>query len=194
MPSGPTQGYGPVRRLPPGPAEDGDLMSDSYHDLLTRLFRESQRALRRYVRRRGASRGTAEELVQEAFLRTYENAERLQTPRAFLFSTARNLTADARRQRRVRKTDMLEEVDVSGMVSPETSPEGQVLAEEESRILKEAIDRLPPQCRAVFVMKVFQACSYQEIAGRLGISPRTVENHIARALRKTDEYLRRRYR
>lgn len=169
-------------------------MPDSYHDLLTRLFRESQRALRRYLLRRGASKDMADEVVQEAFLRTFENVGRVQTPRAFLFSTARNLVADARRQRRTQKTDSIGEIDVTGVVSSGTSPEAEVLADEESRLLKEAIDRLPPQCRRVFALKVFHACSYKEIAQRLGLSPRTVENHVARALRETDEYLRRRYR
>ena len=169
-------------------------MSDSRAALFSRLFSESHRALRQYVRRLVSSRETAEDIVQEAFLRTYEYAERAETPRAFLFSTARHLAADFHRHNRVAQTDYLGDLDVSNVVSPGESLEGEALANERSRLLKEAVERLTPQCRAAFTLKVFHACSYKDIAHRLGLSPKTVENHIARALRETHEHLRRRYK
>jgi RNA polymerase sigma-70 factor, ECF subfamily len=167
----------------------------SYHRnlLFSKLFCESNQALRRYVRRLIKSRETAEDIVQEAFLRTYEHADRVETPRAFLFSAARNLAADARRHNRVQNTNSLGDFDTSRVVSPAESIEDGVLADERSRLLKEAVERLSPQCRAAFALRVFHAYSYKEIAQRLGLSPKTVENHIARALRETHDYLRRRY-
>jgi RNA polymerase sigma-70 factor (ECF subfamily) len=60
-------------------------------------------------------------------------------------------------------------------------------------LLEEAVARLSPQCRAAFTLRVFGGCSYREIAQQLRISPKTVENHIARALRQTHQYMRRRY-
>jgi RNA polymerase sigma factor (sigma-70 family) len=169
-------------------------MADSRADLLGRLFSESRPALRRYVRRLVGSRETADDVVQEAFLRTYVNADHVKVPRAFLFSTARNLAADSRRHNRVTKSDPLGDSDDSEVVSLSESPEGQALADERSRLLRHAIERLSPQCRAAFVLKVFHACSYKDIAQRLGIAPKTVENHIARALRETHQYLRQRYK
>jgi RNA polymerase sigma-70 factor (ECF subfamily) len=59
--------------------------------------------------------------------------------------------------------------------------------------MQEAIDRLPPQCRAAFALRVFHECSYKEVADRLGISAKTVEKHIARGLRETHSYLTKRY-
>jgi RNA polymerase sigma factor (sigma-70 family) len=168
-------------------------MSDSRNDCLARLFSGSRQALRRYIRRLVSSRETADDIVQEAFLRTYEHADRIETPRAFLFSAARNLASDTHRRNRIHKTDSLGDFDVSHVVHPSESPEGGVLADEQSRLLKEAVERLSPQCRAAFTLRVFHDCSYKEIARRLGVSPKTVENHIARALRETHEYLRRRY-
>jgi RNA polymerase sigma-70 factor, ECF subfamily len=169
-------------------------MSDSRRDPLIRLFAESHRALRQYVRRLVRSRETAEDIVQEAFLRTYEHAERVEIPRAFLFSTARNLATNFHRHNRVAQTDSLQEWDVSNVVARGESVEGQALADERSRLLKDAVERLSPQCRAAFTLRVFHACSYKDIAARLGLSPKTVENHIARGLRETHEYVRRRYR
>jgi RNA polymerase sigma-70 factor (ECF subfamily) len=140
------------------------------------------------------SRETADEIVQEAFLRTYRQADRIETPRAFLFSTAKNLAADVRRHHRVAKTDLLGDFDVPGVVPEGESLEDKALADERSRLLRDAVERLSPQCRAAFTLKVFHACSYKEIAQKLGLSPKTVENHIARGLREMHAYMRLRYK
>jgi len=42
-------------------------------------------------------------------------------------------------------------------------------------------------------MKMYEGCSYKEIASVLGLSEKTVENHIARALRDTHEYVSKAY-
>jgi RNA polymerase sigma-70 factor (ECF subfamily) len=168
-------------------------MPDSRATLVSRLFFESGGALRRYVRRLVRSPEAAEDILQEAFLRTYEHADRVEKPRAFLFSLARNLASDARRHHRTQKTDSWGDLDASNVVAPGESVEGGLLLEERSRLLREAVERLSPQCRAAFTLRVFHACSYKEIAQRLGLSPKTVENHIARGLRETHDYLRRRY-
>lgn len=159
-----------------------------------RLFLESHRALRRYVRRLVPSMASADDIMQEAFLRTYEHGNRSTTPRAVLFSAARNLALDARRHARVAKTDSVGDLDALGVVSSDDSPETLALADEESRLLREAVQRLPPQCRAVFALRVFHACSYREIADRLGISVKTVEKHVAQGLRESHRHLKRQYR
>lgn len=164
----------------------------SQRDLISRLYSHSHRALLRYVRRLVASYDTADEVVQEAFLRTYQNAGRVDTPRAFLFTTARNLAASARRTQQSRRTEALGDLEPLGIESNEKCPEERALADEELRLLQRAVAHLPPQCGAVFSLRIFHSCSYKEIAERLGITPKTVENHIARAVRETHEYLRRR--
>lgn len=168
-------------------------MSDVGKDVFERLFAESREALRRYVRRFVTSKETADEIVQEAFLRTYEHSADVKIPRAFLFSTARNLALDSRRHDRIARTDLLGDVDAAGVVSEGESPEAGLLAKQQSVLLRDAVARLPPQCRTAFTLKVFHGCSYKEIAERLGISTKTVEHHIARGLRDTHTYLRQRY-
>ncbi len=165
-------------------------MSDAVKDVFERLFSESRDPLRRYVQRLVGSKETADEIVQEAFLRTYEHSADVKIPRAFLFSTARNLALDSRRHDRIARTDSMGDIDVAGVVSESESPEASLLANQRSRLLKEAVARLPPQCRTAFTLKVFHGCSYKEIAQRLGISPKTVEHHIARGIRDTHGYLR----
>jgi len=169
-------------------------MPESRADFFSKLFSDSHAALRRYVRRLVRSRETADEIVQEAFLRTYERADPRQAPKTFLYTIARNLATDHRRHDRIAQTDAVGDLDNLDVVSPLESFEAWLLAEERTRLLRDAVEQLPPQCRAVFALKVFHAYSYKEIAQRLGISTKTVENHLARGMSDTRSYLRRRYR
>lgn len=158
-----------------------------------RLFAESRDALRRYVGRLVGSPSTAEEIVQEAFLQTYAQREQVQVPRAFLFSAARMLASKAHRHDRVVRASSAQDLEAALVQGQAPSPEDRLLAEERVRLLKQVMARLPRQCRTAFTLRVFQDCSYKEIAERLGISVRTVEKHLALGLRETRRELLRAY-
>jgi RNA polymerase sigma-70 factor (family 1) len=167
--------------------------SESRTEIFTKLFAESREALHRYIRRFVGSSETAKEIVQEAFLRTYRQGESVTTLRAFLFSTARNLAANEYRHRRIVERGGFRDFGDSWVKTERESLEAELLRDERNRLVQEAIDRLPPQCRAAFTLRVFHECSYKEVAERLGISAKTVEKHIARGLHDTHSYLKRRY-
>jgi RNA polymerase sigma-70 factor (ECF subfamily) len=167
--------------------------SESRTEIFTKLFAESREALHRYIRRFVGSSETAKEIVQEAFLRTYRQRESVTTLRAFLFSTARNLAANEYRHRRIVEKGPLGDFGDPWAATERESLEAELLRDERNRLILEAIDRLPPQCRAAFTLRVFHQCSYKEVAERLGISAKTVEKHIARGLHDTHSYIKRRY-
>jgi RNA polymerase sigma-70 factor, ECF subfamily len=166
---------------------------ESRTEIFTKLFTESRQALQQYIQRFVGSSETAKEIVQEAFLRTYRQRESVTTLRAFLFSTARNLAANEYRHRRIVEKGPLGDLGDSWVVTERESLETELLRDERNRLILEAIDRLPPQCRAAFTLRVFHQCSYKEVAERLGISAKTVEKHIARGLHDTHSYIKRRY-
>lgn len=169
-------------------------MADALHDRFSQFFAETRQGLLRYVRRLGQSGEGAEDIVQEAYARTLEQVHQVETPKAFLFVTARNLVWNAHRHHRVAATEMVGDIDEMGVAdSSGASPEDALIAEEASMLLRQAIERLPTQCRAAFALKVFHACSYKEISEQLGISTKTVEKHIARGLHDTHAFMRRRY-
>ena len=167
--------------------------SESRTETFVRLFADSRQALHRYIRRFVRSSETAQEIVQEAFLRTYRERESVTTLRAFLFSTARNLAANEFRHRRTVERDTLARFDESLADAEGESLESGLLRDERNRLVQEAINRLPPQCRAAFTLRVFHEYSYKEVADHLGISVKTVEKHISRGMRETNCFLKVRY-
>lgn len=172
----------------------GTPVADPRSQVFARLFAESGAALRRYVRRLVQSPESADEIVQEAFLRTYEHARSDRPPGALLYSIAHNLAMDHHRYaRRVKTYAWEEEGSPRAAFAESESLEAWLLQEERSSLLKDAVEQLAPQCRAAFALRVFHGCSYRDIAGQLGISEKTVEAHVSRGIRETYRYLRRRY-
>ena len=155
------------------------------------MFALSSAGLKRYVRRFVHSREIAEEIAQEAFLRAYKHAEDNRPAQALLYSIARNLALDHYRHERSAQAQPLGEIPPP--FSEGESLESWIVAQEKSALLKNAIERLPPQCRAAFALKIFRGLDYQEIAQILGVSHKTVEGHISRGIRETYRYLRMRY-
>ena len=71
---------------------------------------------------------------------------------------------------------------------PEESYELRQIEENELMVkLYAAIDSLPEKCRQVFELSRFEELKQQEIADRLGISIKTVKNHITIALKKLNQ-------
>lgn len=60
---------------------------------------------------------------------------------------------------------------------------GDIEAQDLQSIIDEAIESLPPKCRIVFSLSRFEELSYKEIAAKLDISVKTVENQIGKALK-----------
>lgn len=168
-------------------------MRDIRDQGFARLFSDSREVLSRYVRRLVRSRSAAEEIVQEAFLRTYTQGEVSGSLRPYLFSVARNLAFKTKRHDQVVNACAVS-FGASDLHAAYESPEEAALADERIRALKEAIAALPPQCRAAFTLRMFHDRSYKEIAAHLGISAKTVEKHIATGAREVRAALVRRYK
>ena len=58
----------------------------------------------------------------------------------------------------------------------------------EARV-QQAMNELPEQCRTIFQLSRFEGLKYREIAGRLNLSVKTVENQMGKALRVLREKL-----
>jgi RNA polymerase sigma factor (sigma-70 family) len=142
-------------------------------------------ALMRYLTQKRAMQIDAEDLRNDIYIRVLEAAAvaRPAIPRAFLFSTARNLLIDIARRHRVVAIDLLEDLDALNVLIDHVSPERQASGRQQLQRLSALFDRMPAKCRRVFWMRRIDGLSQKQVAQRLSLTEATVEKHVYRALR-----------
>ena len=133
----------------------------------------------RYVR----STTIAEEVVQEAFLKLWEQRQHLKSDgslRAYLYRAVKNRSLNHLRDQRTRtqKTEALAEY-LTHALSPADKA---MLQEELAHRIREALDALPERRRTIFVLSKLHGLTHAEIASVLGISINTVDTQMRRAL------------
>ncbi len=143
-------------------------------------------------------RDEADTAVQDTFLKAYKALRRpieLEDPGKWLTRIAVNTCLDRLRsrawkfwQRRPRQQD--EELLLMMTPAGNPSAEDEVFAREIGARLAEALERLSPQQRAVFMLKHFEDRRLEEIAEILGLEVGTVKAHMARALARLRVLLR----
>ncbi|KGI61299.1 RNA polymerase sigma-70 factor [Prevotella sp. DNF00663] len=122
----------------------------------------------------------AEDVVQECFAKLWERKKDrpVDNVKAFLYTSVRNMCID-----NIRKANPID-----GNVLPSDLEGTLTDGEAEERSFHEAelwtaIDKLPTRCREVFVMSKRDNMKYREIASELGISEKTVEHQVSKALK-----------
>ena len=140
------------------------------------LYRHHAAWLHGRLRRRlgAGAQADAEDLVQETYARAVEIArtQPISHPRALLLRIAGRLAVD--HARRARHTASLPE----GAAETAASPPDQ----EADLLLKQVVLSLPPRLRDAFVLSRVAGLSYNAIARELGVSVKTVEARMGRAL------------
>jgi RNA polymerase sigma factor (sigma-70 family) len=141
--------------------------------------------LTRYLTRVWPNRADIGDLRQDIYVRVYERARGAlpSSPKAFLFSTARNLLTDRLRHTRVVAIDSVANPDDLKVLVDEMSPERRLGARQELRILARAFDSLSDKCRDVVWLRRVEGLSQRETAQRLGLHEGAVESQLARGVR-----------
>jgi RNA polymerase sigma factor (sigma-70 family) len=149
-------------------------------------------ALQKYLRRFTAGAEDVEDLVQEAYVRVcaMPSAQVVDSPRALLFSIARNLAVDRARQKVSHATDAVADFELLNVSSGEAEPDEQLDLRRRFESFCDVVDSLPPLCRRVFVLRKVYQLSHAEIAQVLGVSHSTIEKHVAKGLLRCRDQLR----
>ena len=131
-----------------------------------------------------------EDLAQEVFLRFWEKREKINITSSVEAYLRRMAVNEALGYLRRNKNRFEEEITPNISGGMDDSVEQQFLHSELENNIREAINELPPKCRAVFQASRFEDMTYREIADQMDISVKTVENQMSKALKYLRERLR----
>ena len=135
-----------------------------------------------YVLKRTDSEELAEETVQMAFIRVWEKRAGLSD--AFpievqLARVARSIMVDTlRRKAAERKALDIVKQNTDAVIAGDPAADKQLMEK-----VTETIESLPPECRKIYILSRGGGLTYSQIAERLSISSKTVENQVSKALK-----------
>lgn len=164
---------------PAMPSHDDDARERAFDA----LFRTHYAGMCRFVTQLVYSRAVAEEIVQEVFVLIWERYEHIgetHPSRAYLYTAARHQALNYIRHKRLEERWTDEQLTVE---QPEITVESHLDEHALIHAVQQAIEQLPKGCRLVYTMSRQENLTYQEIATALGLSVKTVEAQMSRALR-----------
>lgn len=142
------------------------------------LYKEYYKALYAYAFSMLRDEYLAEEVVQTVFMRLWEKRSMMDVHtswKSYLYRAVYHEALNVLKHKQVRERYASQHVREEAVLSNDDS---------ELRIrLFQALGELPEKCRAVFQLSRFEELKYHEIATQLGISIKTVEAHMGKALK-----------
>ncbi|MDR3262034.1 MAG: RNA polymerase sigma-70 factor [Tannerella sp.] len=149
-----------------------------------RSFKELYRPLCLFALRITNRLEDAEDVVQQAFADVWEKRRtmaKIDNLKAYMYQAVRNRSLSF-----VEKAEHTCPIDEYADMEDPPSEEPIDCAERDAR-LWDALDRLPPERKKIFLLSKRDGLKYQEIADRLNLSVKTVENQIGKALKTLRE-------
>lgn len=125
----------------------------------------------------------AEEIVQNVFFKLWEKKEKIPTLNsipAYLYRSVHNECLNHIKHNKVKAEHQRHTLHIG---STETNDSDNTTSKELEHRIHDAINSLPEQCRTIFQLSRFEDLKYREIADKLGLSVKTVENQMGKALK-----------
>ncbi|GAA3617567.1 RNA polymerase sigma-70 factor [Flavivirga amylovorans] len=155
--------------------EDKKALTELYDSYWEILFLSSYNILK--------EREVCEEIIQDVFIDLWHNRAKLQIKislKAYLYACTRyKVFAQIRKQKAI-KVELFDDLKKRFQY---TNPETKMMDKELVYQIEKTISTLPKKCRIVYKLSRNRQMSHKEIAEKLSISTKTVENHIGNALR-----------
>lgn len=150
------------------------------------LFRAHYNALANYAYSILKNRQDAEDVAQDVFIKLWKNQpEVINTAQVkfYLLTATKNACISLLRKQAGKYTHEPNDWNLAAV--PDVTQEDK---DEIVKMINKALALLPPQCLVIFKLSRFGGLTYQQIAGELGLSVKTVENQMGKALRILRDY------
>lgn len=129
----------------------------------------------------------AEELLQDLFMKVWEMREEINPElsfKAYLYRIATNMAFNFM-QRASKEREILQRI-IQSSTGFYDHIEAELLNKENQLLVDRLLNKLPAQCRSIFIAVKLDGLSHKEVAEQFGISTNTVNNHV----QKASKYLR----
>jgi RNA polymerase sigma-70 factor (ECF subfamily) len=158
--------------------------------LFEQLFREYFSHLSNFALSYVNDLDTAKEIVQEVFINLWNNKDSItsdKSVKSYLYTSVRNRCLNYIRDHKKFRSYVLDvEIEDADQVFENNS-----ISQTETQIkIQQALSKLPEKCKQVFELSRFEELKYKEIAEKLGISIKTVEGQVSKALKILREELK----
>jgi RNA polymerase sigma-70 factor (ECF subfamily) len=160
------------------------LLSKRDEAAFEQVFKTYYRNLHAYAFTMLKDEAEAEEMVQQVFFKLWDRSDHLSfsgSIAAYLYRAVHNESLNFLKHQKVKTSHQLHVAYSMKNKSEQAQPK--MLRNELENKLREALNELPEQCRTVFQLSRFEDMKYKEIADKLEISVKTVENHMGKALK-----------
>ena len=155
------------------------------------LFCRYEKQLKHYAFRLTKSHFIVDEIIQEVFIKVWEDRKKINPdlgPRPYLYRMVRNRAFNYLR-------DSMQHEDLAqglwdDVLEARTQADHNIIAAEYENLIDRIIRDLPPQKRSIYKMSRYEGKSNAEIAQLLGVTTKTVENHLWKTLQIIKTQLR----
>lgn len=156
-----------------------------------RIYVETRKGLIRYLSSYFRRSQEVEDVVQEAFVKVME-AQRdreIQSPKAYLYRTARNLALKEVGSSRYKLVDLMGDILPESDLLITKTMEEQFETRENFGVFCRAVRSLPLKCRRAYVLCRVYGFTHKEVATYMGVTKKAVEVHLTRATRRCAEFI-----
>ena len=161
-----------INRLRSG---DESALTELYNKFWQSLFVSSYNVLK--------DKELCEDIIQDIFMNIWHNREKLEiniSLKGYMYACARYQVFNQFKKNKDKiHVELFEDLDKRFQYS---TPETQLMHEELLNQINSIVQALPEKCQLVYKLSREEQLSHKEIAERLDISTKTVENHITKAL------------
>ena len=173
-----------IKEMEVGQETINTLLTQKDEKAFEQVFKSHFKRLHAYAFTILRDEAEAEEVVQQIFFKLWDRNENLSisgSVTAYLYRAVHNESMNFLRHQKIKSDHQL--YVAYSMKNEADHPSKKVITGELEKKIHDALNELPEQCRTIFQMSRFDELKYREIADKLGISVKTVENQMGKALR-----------